>query len=213
MEDLLGAMISFQSGDRPRSGMVAARSSTGGKEGALQEIMRQQMIQNLSGNGTFAAGTSRDVIDFVSKDVSDIDALVDVVAYADGTAQVIDNDRAFRNLVAERKGSLLAMEKVTEVVKRVLAEPMVMSPLDAAIRELTPLVDAAQKLQHGSPEDPESNAARHLQAEVGMLQTMQRSAVWSRMNMTEREWMTQFVERQEKQIELMKPHCEIVRMP
>jgi hypothetical protein len=209
MEDLLGAMISFQSGDRPRSGMVAARSSTGGKDGALQEIMRQQMIQTFSGNGTFAAGTSRDVIDFVSKDVSDIDAVVDVVAYADGTAQVIDNDRAFRNLVAERKGPLLAMEKVTEVVKRVLAEPMVMSPLDAAIRELTPLVDAAET-KHGPPEDPESNAAMHLQMDVKNLQMMQQSAFWTRMNMTEREWLTRYVEQQEKRIALMKPHSDVV---
>lgn len=51
MEDLLGAMISFQSGERSRSGVIVpARRET---DGALQEIMRQQMIQNLSGNGTF----------------------------------------------------------------------------------------------------------------------------------------------------------------
>jgi hypothetical protein len=50
----------------------------------------------------------------------------------------------------------------------------------------------------------------HLQMDVTGLQMVQRSAIWTRMNMTEREWLTQYVERQEKRIALMKPHCELV---
>jgi hypothetical protein len=166
--------------------------------------------QGVSGNGTFAAGTSRDYPDLVGKDVSDIDAVVDVVAYADGTAQVQNNDRAFRNLLAERKGPVLAMQKVVEVVKRVLADPMVMAPLDSVIQQLTPLVDSADKVKNRPPEDAESNVAMHLQSDLQNFEMAQRSQIWIRLNMTEREWLTQYVQQHEKRIELMKPHCELV---
>lgn len=200
MEDLLGNLINAQLGKRTEA---IVPEVAGGN--AYEKIMRQQMIQSLQ--VTFAAGTSRDQIDFVTKEVSDIDAIVDVVAYADGTAQVVDNDRAFRNLVAERKGPVLAMEKMIEVVKGVLADPMVTSPFDAALRQLIPLAESAN-VKNGSPEDPEHEAAVHLRMTVQDFQSMQRS-VWSRITMTEREWLTQYVQSQEKLIELMKPHCEL----
>ena len=200
MEDLLGHLINAQSGKRTEA---IVPEVAGGN--AYEKIMRQQMIQNLQ--VTFAAGTNRDQIDFVTKDVSDIDAIVDVVAYADGTAQVVDNDRAFRNLVAERKGPVLAMEKMIEVVKGVLADPMVTSPFDAALRQLIPLAESAN-VKNGSPEDPEHEAGVHLRMAVQDFQSMQRP-LWSRITMTEREWLTQYVQSQEKRIELMKRHCEL----
>jgi hypothetical protein len=200
MEDLLGHLINAQ---LRKSTEATVPEAAGGN--AYEKIMHQQMIQNLQ--VTFAAGTSRDQIDFVTKDVSDIDAIVDVVAYADGTAQVVDNDRAFKNLVAERKGPVLAMEKMIEVVKGVLADPMVTSPFDAALRQLIPLAESAN-VKNGSPEDPEHEAAVHLRMEVQDFQSMQRS-LRSRITMTEREWLTQYVQSQEKLIELMKPHCEL----
>ncbi len=129
MEDMLGAMVNTQMGVVSHGSgtftMGPARATRGVRQG-------------MQSGGIFSAGTSRDYTDLVGKDVSDIDAVVDVVAYADGTAQVQNNDRAFRNLLAERKGPLLAMQKVVEVVKRVLADPMVMSPFDRVIQQLTP---------------------------------------------------------------------------
>ena len=200
MEDLLGHLINAQLGKRTEA---IVPEVAGGN--AYEKIMHQQMIQNLQ--VTFAAGTNRDQIDFVTKDVSDIDAIVDVVAYADGTAQVVDNDRAFRNLVAERKGPVLAMEQMIGVVKGVLADPMVTSPFDAALRQLIPLAESAN-VKNGSPEDPEHEAGVHLRMAVQDFQSMQRP-LWSRITMTEREWLTQYVQSQEKLIELLKPHCEL----
>jgi len=200
MEDLLGHLINAQSGKRTEA---IVPEVAGGN--AYEKIMHQQMIQNLQ--VTFAAGTNRDQIDFVTKDVSDIDAIVDVVAYADGTAQVVDNDRAFKNLVAERKGPVLAMEQMIGVVKGVLADPMVTSPFDAALRQLIPLAESAN-VKNGSPEDPEHEAGVHLRMAVQDFQSMQRP-LWSRITMTEREWLTQYVQSQEKLIELLKPHCEL----
>jgi len=131
MEDMAGAMINVQMG-------IVSHGSGTLVMGTARDV-GAMLRQGVSGNGTFAAGTSRDYPDLVGKDVSDIDAVVDVVAYADGTAQVQNNDRAFRNLLAERKGPLLAMQKVVEVIKQVLADPMVTNPLDSVIQQLTPL--------------------------------------------------------------------------
>src|SRR5258708_7804475 len=158
MEDMLGRMINIQMGVVSHGGGTLVM-------GPARDV-GAMLRQGVSANGTFAAGTSRDYPDLVSKDVSDIDAVVDVVAYADGTAQVQNNDRAFRNLLAERKGPLLAMEKVVEVIKQVLADPMVTNPLDSVIQQLTPLVDSADKMKNLPPEDAERNVAMYLRSDL-----------------------------------------------
>src|SRR6267154_5401051 len=164
-----------------------ADGSTSYLDGTPSDIHDHQLMEDMlglvintqlgvspgSGKGTFAAGTGRDYPDLVGKDVSGIDAIVDVVAYTDGTADVLDNGRAFRNLTAERKGSLLAMEKVTEVVKRVLADPMVSDPVSAALNELLPFAESLEaKTKNRSPEVAENNVARNLQGDIRNLQGM-----------------------------------------
>jgi hypothetical protein len=156
----------------------------------------------------FATGTARDYVIPVQKEVADIEAVVDVVAYADGTADV-QNDRAFKNLVAERKGPLLAMQKVVEVIKGVLADPMVSSPIAEVLRALKPIADAAQT--NRPPEDPAFFEAMHLRNEVKILETTQHSQMLSTMKMTEREWLTHIVEEQEKRIAVLAPHADLVR--
>jgi hypothetical protein len=84
---------------------------------------------------------------------------------------------------------------------------MVTSPFDAAIQKLKPLAESANT-NKGSPEDPEHEAAMRLRMEVQSFQSMQRS-LWSRITMTEREWLRQYVEEHENRIALMKPHCEL----
>ncbi len=201
MEDMLGRMINIQMGVVSHGGGTLVM-------GPARDV-GAMLRQGVSANGTFAAGTSRDYPDLVSKDVSDIDAVVDVVAYADGTAQVQNNDRAFRNLLAERKGPLLAMEKVVEVIKQVLADPMVTNPLDSVIQQLTPLVDSADKMKNLPPEDAERNVAMYLRSDLQNFEMVQRSQIWLRMNITERGWLTHYVEHQEKQIALMAPHANL----
>jgi len=177
-------------------------------EDMLGPTINAQMgiVSHGSGNGTFAAGTSRDYPDLVGKDVSGIDAVVDVVAYADGTAQVQNNERAFQNLVAERKGRLLAMEKVNDVVRRALADPMVSDPVNAALNELLPFAESlGAKTKNRSPEVAENNVARNLQGDVQNLQGMR-----EKNGSTQRESLVGYVEYNGKLIVLMKPHCELM---
>jgi hypothetical protein len=157
--------------------------------------------------GPFAAGTTQDYLLMrgEEKEVADIEAVVDVVAYADGTADV-QNDRAFKNLVAVRKGRLMAMEKVNEVIKAVLADPMVSSPIAEVLKALTPLADAEQR-KNRPPEDPEFFEAMNLQNDLRNLEM--RPQFLSQMQMTEREWLTRYVEQNDKQIVFLAPHANL----
>jgi len=201
MEELLGAMVNFQlAKTEGRHGVVRVGVLVNGQAPGTVDVER---MRREFGNGTFAAGTTRDQVIPEGKDISDVDAVVDMVVFADATADV-QNERAFKQLMAMRKGQLLAMEKVNEVVKRVLADPTVDSPISAALTELTPLADVPQR-KNRSPEDTEFNEAIHLQSTVKNFQNMQ---PW-RMNMTEREYLTRYLDGQEKRVALMSPHCEI----
>ena len=150
-------------------------------------------------NGVFAAGTSRNQHIPEPKDITDVNAVVDMVVFADATAYV-QNERAFKQLMAIRKGQLMAMQKVDEVFKRVMmTEP---NPISAALAELTPLLVNALS-GNRSPEKPEDNQQSELQTDIGNLKGMQQAKI------NEREYLTRYAEELEKRIELMKPHCEI----
>jgi hypothetical protein len=194
MEDELNLLI--QSNEGRRSGHVVMRAGP---------VVNGQKLPGPP-TSVFAAGTTRDYVMPEQKEVADIEAVVDVVAYADGTADV-QNDRAFKNLVAERKGPLLAMQKVVEVIKGVLADPMVSSPIAEVLRALKPIADGAQT--NRPPEDPEFFETMHLRNEVKILETTQHSQMLAQMKMTEREWLTHIVEEQEKRIALLAPHANL----
>jgi hypothetical protein len=107
--------------------------------------------------------------------------------------------------MAVRKGQLMAMAKVDEVIKRALADPTINSPISAALAELTPLVDAVGK--NRSQEDPEWYQEGGLRNDIQNLRSMQKAE----MTITEREYLTRYVEEQEKRIALMLPQCEIAK--
>jgi hypothetical protein len=165
--------------------------------------VREQIVQH-DGNGVFAAGTSQNQQSPEPKEISGVTTRVDMVAYADATANV-QNEQAFRRLMAQRKGQVLAMETVDEVIKRALATSTD-SPISAALAELAPIFADAVVKNH-SPEDPEGNQELDLQMAISNLKQM---LPWrTGMAMTEREWLTWFVAEQEKRIALMSPHANL----
>src|SRR5258708_20996368 len=173
MEDELHLLIQSQEGRSGGHGVIVMRAGP---------VVSGQIPGPPT--SVFAAETTRDYVIPEQKDIADIQAVVDMVAYADGTADV-QNDRAFTHLVAERKGPLLTMQKVVEVIKGVLADPMVSSPIAAVLRALKPIADADQT-KNRPPEDPEFFEAMHLRNDVNNFQMVQRSQIWLRMNITER---------------------------
>jgi hypothetical protein len=146
----------------------------------------------------FATGTTRyDLVPVPhAKDIVDVKAVFDTVIYADGTADVGD-EQHFKGMMAQRKGGLLAMQKVDEVVKQALSDPTVTDPTTMAKVELTRRVLGEAEKRY-DPDDP----ARY----QGMLL---RNAVTAMEEMKDRRSLERYVEDIEKRIALTAPHCNI----
>src|SRR6266851_4569281 len=80
---------------------------------------------------------------------------------------------------------------------------MVSDPVSAALNELLPYTESLDaKTKNGSPEVAENNVARNLRGDIRNLQYMQRDKIT-------REFLARYVEYQEKQIALLKPHANL----
>jgi hypothetical protein len=125
----------------------------------LMATIQQFQAEGLSpqGNGTFPAKTSRDVTFPVAKDPKDVLIAVDMVAYADHTADVT-NERAFTHLLSSRKELVLATQQANQVIKDALTTP---NPKDAAVKELKRLADVARS---GGRNLAEATLRSHMQS-------------------------------------------------
>ncbi|MGB8522595.1 MAG: hypothetical protein WCD43_06490 [Candidatus Acidiferrales bacterium] len=90
--------------------------------GMISTIEQGHEIEPGAGNGTFEAGALRDFEIPQTTPITDIRATVGVVIYADGMADVL-NETAFRQIVLQRKGRVLAMQKADELLANALADP------------------------------------------------------------------------------------------
>jgi hypothetical protein len=152
---------------------------------------------------TFAAGSFRYHVLPQLKDVSNVKAVVDTVIYADCTADV-QNERAFRQVMAMRKGQLLVMQKVNEVVKQEI-DSSAEEPIRAVAEELTRLSIA----EEGKPRDPDNpNQDMEFRNTISNLRNAQ--GVSKAMKLTEREYLQELVKDNEARIALILPHTQII---
>jgi hypothetical protein len=154
-------------------------------------------------NGPLAGGATRSLI-LGAKDIS-VKAVVDLVVYADATAEVL-NEHAFSQIVAMRKGHLIAMQRVSKVIKQVLADPTTTNPGAAAVEGLRQELVESEK--HNNPEVSEGNQTVALQSAVADLERSQ----WKYLRVAERDYLKQYVENMDKRITLTAPHCQLQRV-
>lgn len=81
---------------------------------------RMEMFQVVGMNGiepqSFVAGTNREQLVYQGdKEVTGVEAVPDVIVYTDDTAEV-RNERAFKQIMAMRKGELLGLQRMSEVI-------------------------------------------------------------------------------------------------
>lgn len=176
--------------------------------GEHMEVFPLEAINGMESR-SFVAGTSRDDMLYQGdKEVSEVEAVPDMIIYTDDTAEV-KNERAFKQIVAMRKGELMALEKASEVIKQVLADPTVDSPINSAKTELTRLVLAETGKRH-TPEEPEGNEEMGLRNAIANLNNAGQAS--KMLKQTEREYLTKYVAEQDVRIAAMRPHCEIKRL-
>jgi hypothetical protein len=150
-----------------------------------------------AGTGIFVAGESRDITLTGINSGSDLDAVAGAVFYVDGTYDERDKD-AFKQMLTMRPGQLEQMKEEDELIRNALSDSTNEHPVAGVLTELNKRrVEAMSKPNHGflPPMNPSN------------LENLQRYG--PPKGMTERERLTQYVEEQEKRVELMTPHCHL----
>jgi hypothetical protein len=148
------------------------------------------------GNGTFAASAGFDQDIPEPKAVTNMLIVVDMVAYADRTAEVV-NEGAFEQLTAYRQGQLLAMQQANEVMQR-LADP------GQAAAELNRRI-IVLRTQNLASNDPLKYEDAHLQEAVSTLEYVQHSGI------TGAEYLKKDVARRQQRIALVGPHAQLTK--
>jgi len=167
--------------------------------------------QAANGNGIFAAGTTLDIQ--MGNNGPDVVITADVVFYADGTFDEQNEDQ-FKRMLGRRQSQLLAMQKVNEIVRATLADTGNDHPTEAAITELAKAAAEAMAHNPDGQYDTESGQVEFLRAGIANMRIVQQSAAHnigapSEKDKTERQRLLQFVEKQEKLVELITPQCHL----
>jgi hypothetical protein len=117
----------------------------------------------------------------------------------------VQNERAFHQIMAMRKAQLLGMERVNEVMKRVV-DSGVEDPARAVVEELTRL-DLAEVGKPQNPENPDQDM--ELRNAVSDLRNAQQAS--KALKLTEREYLQKLVEDNNARIALTLPHTQIIK--
>jgi len=186
MEDMLGLLITSQMAKDP----------------GASESTRQQNSANAifpKGYGIFLAGETRDKTLTGIDSASDVDAIAGAVFYTDGTYDEQDKD-AFKRALANRQGALKEMKEADELIRNALADSTNDHPVAAVLTELNKRrLEAMDKSGRG-----------FFGMDTSTLRAMQQPQAYGpQKGKTERERLRQYVEEQEKRVELMTPHCHL----
>lgn len=164
--------------------------------------------------GVFHAGATRD-ISLAGVDAPDVVVSAAVLFFVDGSFDQHDVDR-FNRMLATRQGVLFGKQETDKIIRDVIADPTNEHPCAAVIAALAKMVgqslgDASQDILTDFPQSRREEALRTGINNMRLIQMMaaKKQGMPSEQNMTERERLLEFVERQEKQVELMTPHCHL----
>jgi hypothetical protein len=131
-------------------------------------------------------------------------ATVDVVAYADGTADVL-NQKVFEMIVAQRKGAILGLQKANELLENALADPNDAHPSITVAAKLRAL---AKQYETNPPSGAESEAAGLLDAATNIS-----NAPKSPTGRSEKEdsYLNALIKRHQDRISIMLPHTKLTK--
>jgi hypothetical protein len=157
-----------------------------------------------AGNGIFVAGETRDMTLPGINSGSELDITTGVVFYTDGTYDEQD-ENSFKRILTARQGELQQMKETDELIRNALADTTNEHPVAAVVTELNKRrAEAMDKAMEGQ--------GFGINSEMGIpnLRSMQQPQAYGpQKGKTERERLTQYVEEQEKKVELMTPHCHL----
>jgi hypothetical protein len=122
------------------------------------------------------------------------------VFYADGSYDQQDED-AFKQMLADRQHQLQEMKDTDELIRNALADEANAHPVAVVLTQLSKRrVEEMDKPGQRFPMDLSDSELRSMQQPI---------SYGPMKGKTERERLTQYVEEQEKKVELMTPHCHL----
>jgi hypothetical protein len=218
-KEIAGYYISIQY--RLRDGTWDKPSLWGSVQDMMDMIVAIQMARDPAsyerrmqeqGLGPFAAGTTRDVI-LNNINSADVKATADPIFYSDGSFEKQDENE-FKRFLSRRQGELLGNQKAIKIIRAALADPTNEHPVATAISALAEAAAEEMARNFDGPYDPAHNVGGLLQGSISMLRVIQEQAAKntgtpSEVGKTERERLIQYIEKQEKRVELMTPQCHL----
>ena len=159
-------------------------------------------IRKQFGDGLFHPGESRNEIIGVQPGLKDFEAVVDVIAYADQTAEATNND-ALQRLLEERKASAASTRMANEIIRAALADPNDTDPATTAAKEIQDRI-TVWKAQKHTTVDFEPGVAKGVVDEL--------RAISSRPLTDKRNALTQYLTKSEKRLATFSPHAQLTKI-
>lgn len=152
-----------------------------------------ESFRKLYGDGAFHPGEVRDQKLGVQPGLKDYQAVIDVVAYMDATADVNNND-ALGRIIDERQSTVASQKVVTEEIQNALADNNDKDPSTTAARKLQDRAKVFKTQQHTKID------AGRLDSIASELKTVKN-----------RDALQQIMKREQDRLTLFSVHAELVK--
>jgi hypothetical protein len=171
----------------------------------LQEVQgtaNEDNARKQLGDGLFHPGVSRKEIIGVQPGLQNFEAVVDVVAYADQTAEATNND-ALQRLLSHRKVTLTSRRAANDIIKAALANPNDSDPAATAATKIQERINVWNAQRHTTLDFAPGEAQ-------GIIDELKE--ISSQRLSDKRNALTQFLAKSEKHITTLSPHANLTKI-
>jgi hypothetical protein len=166
----------------------------------LQGTLEGESFRKQFGDGGFHPGEVRDEKLPVQPGLTNYQAVIDVVAYIDGTADA-NNAAGLERIVDERKAAVDSKKMATEIIKTALADP----------NDTDPSMTAAKKMQDQATVWRRSHTKMDLDPVVLESIAHELQSVSFRLTFNKRDALKKIVDREDAKISILSVHAAVVK--
>jgi hypothetical protein len=175
--------------------------------GIISTIEQGHEISPGSGHG-IAPGATFDQAFPQSTPITNFRATVDVVVYADGTADVLD-ESVFKRIALERKGRVLALQKANELLANSLANPEDAHPSITVAAQLRGLANVLEADRQKSMDEPASYEALGFRVAAQAIANAPKDPTGR--SAREDDYLRALAKTHSNRVSLISPHTELVK--
>ena len=171
----------------------------------VQEFMGtvdEDNIRRQFGDGLFHPGQSQNEIIGVQPGLQNFEAVVDVAAYTDQTAEATNND-GLQRLLEERNASAASTRMANEIIRAALADSSDADPTATAVKEIQNRITVWKAQQHTAVDFQPGVAS-------GVVEELR--AISSHPLADKRNALTQYLTKSEKRLATFSPHTQLTKI-